>query len=1058
MKTILKSALRGHSCLYSAALLAVSALSAPAWAQDTAPQGAEEEEAAGAIIVTGSRIKDPNLQSANPISVITGEDIFETGNISVGDQLNDLPQLRNTYSQQNGTRFLGIRGLNLVDLRGLGSQRTLVLVNGRRHVASDILNNAVSTDINTIPADLIERIDVLTGGASGVYGSDAVAGVVNFILKDNFDGIKARAQGGISTYGDQPNQFVSVLAGKNFAEGRGNVALALEFSHSGRAFASDRPNLRQTDAFVVTDTDPAGSDGVPDRTFYRDIRSATLSLGGMVAISQGANAPCGLNVSAFTCTYLFQPDGTLAAQTGTRIGIGPNGNFQGGNGTTNREGELITLAPDLKRYSANLVAHYEFSPAATAFLEAKYVRTEAFGSQSGPLFSQGTTLGDPGGRERIRLDNPYLSAQARTLLTQQFLATTVNPNGGALTPAVTTAINNGSFRFSLRRNWVDLGMRDEEIKRETFRIVGGLRGDFNDDWNYELSFNYGQHKEKNKITGNVNLQRYLLAIDSTRDASGNIVCRSKLNPAGTISYVTGDTTSDPRLAGDIAACVPLNPFGQGNVTQAMRDYVLVDSRAEGKITQFDILAFVNGDTSGFLNLPGGPIKFSFGGEYRRETNFYDLDDITQEGYAFYNAIPALTAPAFKVVEGYAEAHVPILRDKPGFEELSLHGSGRIAKYSGGVSATGTVYAYGAEAIWKPIQDITLRGSYSRSVRSPNLSELYSAQGQNFAPNFVDPCSARNIGTGSANRAANCAAAGAPAGYDFVYVASLETVQGGNPSLFEEKSDSWTFGGIFQPRFIPGLSLSVDYYKITVNDLISSVSAQQVANLCYDLPSTNNPFCGLFQRAGAGGGPAGEIPFQILEGSLLEASANFAKARVKGIDVNLAYAHTFDWGKLDLNAIWSHVIVTESFKNPDDPDFADRYNNELSDPTDQVNFSASLTHGKWKFGYDLRWIDGMYVNTYEDYNPLNGNPPENADHNPIGKYPSVWYHDVRVAYDYNDHFNFYLGVDNIFDKKPPFGLTGVGGGVPGGGITGSGGGSGIYDNRGRFFYAGIVAKF
>ena len=1031
--------------------MAQEATATPADAQT--PKAAED--GSETIVVTGSRLVRPNLESANPVTVVAGEQFFQTGRISVGDQLNDLPQLRNTYSQQNSTRFLGTRGLNLLDLRGLSSSRTLVLVNGRRHVAGDILSSGVSPDINTIPADLIERVDVLTGGASSVYGSDAMAGVVNFILKDKFDGIKARAQMGVSRYGDYGNQFASVLAGKNFGDGRGNVTVALEYSHGDRAFASGRPNLRQNDAFVVVDTDSATapSDGVFDRQYYRDIRSATISLGGLVAIFPNpALAPCGTNVSAFTCTYLFQPDGSLVQQTGTRIGIGPNGNFTGGNGYTGREGELITLVPDLKRYSANMVAHYEISPALVTFLEAKYVRTEAFGSQSGPFFSQGTTLGDPGGRERIRLDNPYLSAQARTLLTQEFLASTVNVNTGAALSASNlaaqrTAINNGSFRFSLRRNWLDLGARDELITRETFRAVAGLRGEFNGDWRYEISANYGEHKENNLIRGNVNMQRYLLAIDSTRDTSGNIVCRSQLSPSTTISFMSGSPLSagdDSRLASDISACVPLNPFGQGTTTDAMRKYLLVDSSAQGKITQFDVQAFIAGDTSGFFKLPGGPVKFALGTEYRAETNYYKLDDLTQEGYAFYNAIPTFSAPALKVSEAYGELDLPLLSGLPLVDTLTLHGSARVARYTGAARTTGTVWSYGGEGVWKPIRDITFRGSYSRSIRSPNLGELLSAQSQNFAT-VNDPCSARNLATGSATRAANCTAAGAPAGYDFVYISSLEIRSGGNPNLTAEKSDSITLGGLIQPRFIPGLSISADYYNIKVQNAISSVSAQNILNLCYDSPTLNNPFCGLFKRAGAGGGPTGEIQFQVLEGSLLQSSANFAQLKARGIDTQIDYVRDFGWGKLSLNGVWTHVFQRDNFTNPANPNFADRLNDELNDPTDQFNINANLKVGKVSFGYRLRWIDGMYLNTYEDYNPLNGQAPQNEDYASLRKYPSVWYHDIRASVDVNNQFNIYAGVDNVTDRKPPFGLTGVGGG------------SGIYDNRGRYFFVGVDVK-
>ena len=1078
---IRKAALSSATCL-----TAFTMLCGPVYAQDANTQPAADAEDSQVIIVTGSRIRSANLESTNPVTVVTGEQFFQTGQVSVGDVLNELPQLRNTFSQQNSTRFLGTRGLNLADLRGLGSVRTLVLVNGRRHVAGDILATGVSVDINTIPTDLIESVEVLTGGASPVYGSDAIAGVLNFKLKSNYEGVQIRGQSGISKYKDAGNQYVSVLAGTNFADGRGNIAVNLEYSHQSQYDATGRP-LARNDGFVITDTDPASapSDGIPDRTYYRDIRSSTISLGGLTAIRYGgANGPCGGNGgSAFTCTSLFQPGGSLISQTGTRVGIGPNGSFVGGNGATNREGQLLTLSPDLKRYSVNLIGHFEVSPAFVPFFEAKYVRTEAQGSQSGPFFSQGTTLGDGievdgfadrsfsngGGlvnREGVRLDNPYLSAAARGTLTSQLIAAInsgVNPNTGAtFRTATNTAeqaaanqaaalaqVNAGTYRFGLRRNWVDLGIRDEKIRRETYRAVVGVRGDFNDSWNYEISANYGEFKERNLIQGNVNTQRFLLAQDAAFDpATGQIRCRAQIDPR----YGGSDIGGDPaRLAADIAACVPLNPFGQGSVSDAARDYLLVPSLATGKITQFVASGFLSGDSSKWFELPGGAVGFSVGAEYRRETNRYDLDDLTQAGYAFYNAIPSFTAPSFEVKEVYGELRVPLLKDIPFFQQLTLTGSGRIADYKG---ATGTVYAYGGGIDWRPIQDVRLRGTYSRSVRAPNLSELYSAQGQNFAPSFVDPCSARNIGTGSANRAANCAAAGIPASYDFVYSQSLETLAGGNPALAAEKSDSYTGGVVFEPRFVPGLSISVDYFDITVNNVIASINAQQVANLCYDSSSLNNQFCALFERAGAGGGPRGEQPFQILEGSLLESSANFAKLKVRGVDTAVNYRRNFSWGVLNIGAIWTRTIQNDEFTNPDDPTFRDRVLSELGDPKNEVNLNSSLRVGKVTFGYQVRWIDKMYLNTYEDYNSLNGLPPQNTDFAPVSHYPDVFYHDLRFDVEASDRFNIYLGVDNVGNRMPPYGLTGVGNGLN----TAANGGAGIYDVRGRYMYAGVVAKF
>ncbi|KTE22110.1 TonB-dependent receptor [Sphingopyxis sp. H050] len=1027
----------------------------PAVAQDTVPADEAVAEEGGTIIVTGSRIRQPNLESTVPITTVSGEEFFETGQVSIGDVLNDLPQLRSTLSQSNGTRFLGTRGLNLLDLRGLGTARTLVLVNGRRHVAGDILSNGVSTDINTIPTDLIERVDVLTGGASSIYGSDAVAGVVNFILKDNYDGIQLRGQAGVNLdYGDAGNQYVSALVGKNFADGRGNVALNVEYAYQSQYAASGRGrNIRQNNNFVVVDTDSAtgptpNRDDVFDRIFYEDIRSATISTGGQLGFTS-PTAACGRDPlgSAYTCTFLFRPDGTLAQQTGTRIGLGPNGNYVGGNGYSGREGRLVTLTPTLERISANLVGHFDISEALVPFIEAKYVKTTAVGSQSGPFFSQGTTLGTLDARERPRLDNPYLNPQARAIIEQQLIA-----GGGAPT---------GATRFALRKNWTEFGIRDENLVRETWRVVGGLKGDFNDDWNYEISANYGKFKESNEIKGNVNVQRYLLGLDTVRDGSGNIVCRATTNPGGTSGYlnIDGRTLSQlqalpnptaeeryirDRLASDIASCVPINPFGDGSSSAAARQYVLQNTKAQGEITQFVASGFVAGDLSQLFELPGGPIAFSVGAEYRRETNFYDLDDDTQFGYAFYNAIPAFPKSTFSVKEVFGEVSIPLLKDMPFAHALTVNGSGRIADYKG---STGTVYTYSGGVDYAPIEDIRFRASYSKSVRAPNLSELFSEQSQNFAPAFSDPCSARNLGAGSQFRAANCAAQGRPANYDFVYVQSLEIVSGGNPNLTEETSKSFTVGGVLEPRFVPGLSLSVDYYDIKINNVITAVAAQTIVNQCYDLPDLNNPFCAAFSRVGVGGATGnGEENFRIIEGSLLQSTLNFAKLTARGLDINLNYRKTFDWGGVSVNGIWTHVLERSNFVSPTNPNFENRILEELGDPKDAFNLRTKVDVGNVGFTYELRYLGAMYLNTYEDFNSLQGRPPENPDYAQVKKYPAVWYHNIRVDADVNDRFNVYLGVDNLFDRQPPYGLTGVGAG------------SGIYDVRGRYGYAGFVAKF
>lgn len=1044
----------------------------------TTDQGAPD------VVVTGTRLRIPNAESIAPITSVTSQQIFDSGRVQVGDVLNDLPMLRSTLSSQNSlTGSLGLRGITALDLRGLGTIRTLTLVNGRREVAADIINNNPIVDINTLPTDLIDRVDIVTGGGSAVYGSDAIAGTVNFILKDHYSGIGIHGQTGVSKYGDAGDQYISIVAGHNFADGRGNIAFNAEFSHQSRYFASDRPEYSHNDAFVITSTDvPAntvnGGDGIFDRTFYQDIRSATISLGGQVGIRySNAAAPCGLDAntntggrSAFTCAFLFQPDGSLVQQTGTRVGLGPNGNFLGGNGTSSREGELLTLTPDLKRYAFNALGHFEISPAFTPFFEARFVRTKAFGSSSGPFFSQGQTLGDGvvnGGfvdesystsatnqivnREGIRLDNPYLSAQARALLTQQLTAAInsgVNPNTGSAISATVQAnslaqIAAGTYRFSNRRNWVDLGIRDENITRDTYKFVGGVRGDFNTDWHYEVSLNYGEHDETNFIQGNVNRQRYLLASDTVRNGAGQIVCRAQVDPAyaQTVATATGTTAQKAAiLAADIAACQPLNPFGEGNVSAAARNYIQMDTMANGKATQVVVNGFVTGDLSQLFELPGGPIGFSIGGEWRRETLRYDLDKLTQAGYAFYNAIPTFTAPAFEVKEAFGELNIPLVKDWFAIHDLTITGSGRLARYKG---QTRNVTAWSAGLEYSPIQDIRFRGTYSKSVRSPYLGDLYSPAGQNFAT-VSDPCSLRNLTSGTTFRSANCTAAGRPANYDYVYASSLEIVSGGNPNLVPEVSYSFTAGGVLTPRFIPGLSVSLDYYNIRVNKVITSVAAQTIINLCYDSPTLNNVFCSLFQRAGASGGPRGEENFRILEGSLLQSSANFAKLVARGIDLNADYTHRFGFGTVNLKGVWTHVIQRSNFTNPSIPSFENVITNELGDPQDTFNINANLKVGKLSFGYGFRWIGSMYLNAWEDYNAINGTPPQNVDYAPIVKYPSVSYSDLSASLEVNNRFTLNGGVNNVANKLPPYGLVGSGTGA-------------IYDSRGRFFYVGFRAK-
>lgn len=1069
------------------AALSLAAFAAPAYAQDTetedeaevASQTSADDQApvadeAATIVVTGSRLRRPELESTVPVTNFSGDQIYKQSGHNLGEALNDLPALRSTFAQSNPGLGIGVAGLNLLDLRGLGVQRTLVLVDGRRHVPSDLQITASAVDINTIPTDLVDRIDVVTGGNSAVYGSDAIGGVVNFIMKRDFEGITIRGGTGVRDYGAGSNYFLSGVAGMNFADGRGNIAAALEYTHQDRLFASQVPWRRQNNAFLATDTDPSGSDGIADSVFTRDLRSGSIARNGLVPFLQtAANPSCGETITLgngstlpYNCNYLFTAEGNLVPITGSQQGTVGYSGYVGGNGETGREGRAQSVYPFSERYVANIMGHYEFSDAAEFFFEGKYARARSIGSNSGPAFNQGwyVTFLDP--RSNLRLDNPYLNDQARSVIERELLASGLN-NGliniygseaaAALTAADRAAIADGSYRFAMAKNYEDLGIRDEDALRETYRFVAGVRGDISDNWSYEVSGNYGRTEERIDVLGNVNVQRLMLALDAGIDPdTGQIVCRSQFDAGD--AFVSPDVDPDGgagTLERDIAECMPYNPFGAPN-NAAARNYITSNAGNQGWLEQIDVTAFVAGDTSDWFELPGGPIGIVLGGEYRREDAFFEADDEINSGLTFLNALQTFDPDPFEVKEAFTELNVPLLANRPFFEELTLTGAARVSDYKG---ATGTVWAYNVGGRWSPISDISFRANYGRAIRAPNYTETDSPLGQNFAPGFGDPCGVNRIGSGSETRRANCEAdlgdiLGDPAFEGTVGgTYSLEILSGSNPNLQAETSDSLTVGAVFEPRFVPGLAVTVDYFNIEVNDVITSPTAQQIVNSCYDLPTLDNQFCDIFERyRGTGAGPNGETRGEILVQSLQQIPLNFASRVRRGIDVDVSYSREIGTNTfLNSRLYYTHALKTSNFQDPTRPDYEDRILSELGDPKDEFVFDVDLTFDDFTVGYGLHYIGPMLTSSYEAFYSLQGRPPENEDVRNIREYPEVLYHDIRVAWQLggsgsDQPFEFYAGVDNLFDKKPPLDATGLTSG------------SAIYDVFGRSYYAGFRARF
>ncbi len=1022
----------------------------PAYAQDQADgDSADLSE----VIVTGSRIRSVNVDSAVPVISVTGVELTQTGNVSLGDLLNDLPALRNTFSQANSTRFIGTAGVSFLDLRGLGTTSTLVLQNGRRHVSAS--PGLARVDINTIPTDLVERIDVVTGGSSAIYGSDAVAGVVNFVLKDNFEGLQARFSPGISSRGDRFSMTAALTGGVNFAEDRGNFAASLEYNRAESLDVVDRPKQTgsiagrtQYQLFENPGGEAGGSDGIPDRILLSNIRSLGLSEGGTFIGSSGGSSGIGACATAAGCigpvatglprVYRFLPGGTLVeADYGQDLRLQTargTGNQRGGDGSTLRR--YGQLQPFVERYGVNLLSHFDVSEALTPYAEAKYVRYDIF-QQSSPTFASGgtqtgATSGSFAGANStgvpIFFDNAYL-----------------NPAAAA---TIRAALPVGTAAFRLQRNNLDFGSREETGFRETSRVVLGVKGDFNEDWFYDVSLNYGKFKQDVKADNNRIQQRFRLATDAVRNAAGQIVCRSQLPgqvttvPAGAPA---GDTAA---LAADIAACVPINLFGEGAPSQAALNYMNVDTQSIQKQEQKVASAFVGGDSSQLFELPGGPVGFAIGAEWRQEDGFRDYSDIVSSGRTFLTAISTFTPKEkFEVTEQFIELNAPLIADKPFFKELSLQGAARLAQYDGEI---GEVLAWNGGLVWAPIEDMRFRANYAVSVRAPTQFDLYASLGQNFA-SLNDPCDVNFISNGP-NRVANCSAAGIPAGFVNTPARSASTsfATGGNEFLEEETSKSWTVGVVVEPRFAPGLSMSIDYYEILIEDVIGSPTAQQILDNCYDSATISNVFCAVVRRVPGTNFFSTSAP----EFGLIQGGINYAKATARGIDFDVAYRRDLGIGKMTSHLMGTYVRNRNDFPFINARTRPDKLLGEVGDPRLQVNLSLNLRTGPFDLGYQARYVSRQAVASVglgggiENISTVGGIAPTDADFADSQFIRGIAYHDLRLGYEFSEKLNMYLGVDNVMDRLPPSGLLGNGSVYAA---------DAIWDNVGRYFYAGVLVK-
>ncbi len=1029
------------------------------------------------IIVTGSRIaRDPNLVAPTPVQSLSSEDLTLSGEINLAEIVNDIPALISSTTGENS-----VSGANALNLRGLGANRTLTLVNGRRHVAGFRGTSAVDT--GSIPTALVKSVEVITGGASAVYGSDAVTGVVNFILKDDFEGVDLNVRGGISGEGDAENYTIDALFGKNFGDSdQGNIVFSASYVDDSTITYDDRSWSRNNG---IATNEPAGN---PDLIFQPgelnentpnfnaqfdtygspilsgDYDGLTLTAAEQALLDRATNAPALalINDASF---WLSSQAGSIAPSFGGRSqtyvdlnnnGIadcqesrgGQTGFLAGcwvtdanGNARVFEEGQIVTgnlwgtggdgsrlvfgrdtLYPETDTLSLNLNSKYDFSNNVTAFFEAKYVNAES------RTFAEQDTFYDT---LFIQADNPFIPAN---------LLPVVAETGGLL----------------LTQDPLDFTDNNDIVtERETVRVVGGLEWTTDNGMNFEVSANHGRFKNTQR-SEQILLDRQFAALDAVIDPDTNeAVCRSDLDPtaryeidyfSGGNGFAGGSYSSDRYYTftpGD-GQCQPLNPFGVYSASAAAQDFINDSFVDELELTQTVLSGIVTGEFDNFQNFLDGAIGYAAGVEYRRESSDNRLDTktlgILPEGTSFtpgvnVNTVDSFlnsytsidneqqfnTSGRFSVREVFAEASLPILRDKPFAEELSVDAAVRYADYS----TTGGNTTWKVGGSWSPISDISFRATVSEAVRAPNVTELFDPLLPITVAATADPCDPGNVTNGGAFVEANCIADLQAAGVDladivdpmsgnYIWVNPLTGRfggrSGGNPDLDAETSKSFTIGAVIQPSFVDNLSFTVDYWDIEIEDGISTPVAVDELEACLrsESFSTNPaPSCSAYTR-GADGGLTNIDVF----------TQNFASIEASGVD--FAANYKFDWAEntFGMRLVGSYQNKLDLFTNPADLTDVNPELKEVQRPELSGNMVLSWERGPAYVGFQTSYQSEQSVDEIEDVESNIVDGVEQAfRYGNAGFFDETYIFDANARYEFNDQFSLYGGVNNLSDEQP-----------------------------------------
>lgn len=982
MHTSIRNLLKFGSAL---TVIACVLCAAPATAQEVAAKANDSE----AILVTGSRIPRPNIERDQPTTTVTGKSLDQRGVTTAAQALNQLPGFGVADSSLVGGQGNGFGvGQSFVNLYSLGSQRTLTLVDGHRFVGANpasVFSSAgagTQVDLNVIPTQLIERIETIGIGGAPIYGADAIAGTVNFVLKKNFNGLDLDAQSGISEHGDLGNYRFRGLGGVNFGGGRGNLTFAAEYASQNGIIGSQRDAIAAQTGFIAPITASPYSS-----VFVSDLRTFLGVPGGNpYFIDRGTLGASRSIVDANGNYVRFGPNGNLVTfNTGTKTKDPTT--FLGGDGLN--QATTTNLAVDSQRFNTSAFLNYQVTDNIKAFGEAWYSKNKATNLAGQPVYNTAFFRQAPAGAFDINgnfifhLNNPFLTQQAHDLIQQNLI------NNGR--PAGPNDV------FYVGRANTDLVSGVAKLDQDLYRFVGGFRGDFmalGHTWRWEVSANYGRTQSAS-ITPTLvepNLRR---ALNVATDVNGNIVC-APFNPDPT------DPTSPPNLPqynGTISAtCAPLNLFGQGAPSKAARDYVTTNARTTAITSQRDFQASLTG---ALFNLPGGPLGVSFGYENRREYSAFRPD-------AFYTQALGRSIP-INSVEGHyvtnelsAEARAPLIGPAQHIPLVHLlEFNGAVREVFNSVAGKATTWSTGAR--YEPIGGFGIRGNFTRSIRAPAVTELFAANQPAYDGGF-DPCDAQNLSSGPnpTQRTKNCAAAGLPANFtSLINSVTIPVNIVGNRNLSNEAANSWTAGALFQPHFLPRLSLSADYISIELHNTVVSSSAANVLSGCYDATNyPNNYYCSLITRDATAANFG-----QVL--TLNEPYINQGGLVYRAVQAQADYTIPFGAAsRVTLGATYQHIVKAYTVIDAFSPSTNTR--GQIGKSIDQANVTATLDTGP------ISWFNQFRIIGPAVFNPTDG--PLARD---IKGVPTFVTWNSSLAFRVAPHASFQVNVDNVLNVNLPY---------------------------------------